>query len=200
MEDWAMTKTTEGGGGRIGTVVRIIGWGGIAGLLLLPAIAMRFTDEVQWTPSDFVFAGAILGGAGVIAELIAWKSGNLLYRAGAGVALLASVLLIWVTGAVGVIGDEGEAANLLYLGVIAMAFIGAVIARFQAGGMARAMAVAGLTQTAIAAAALVMRWGSAAPIWPWDIIGATVVFALLWLTSAVLFRQAGANTASITRR
>ena len=43
-----------------GTIDRVTGalpwrwlmWGGIAGLLALPAVAMQFTDEVRWGPSS----------------------------------------------------------------------------------------------------------------------------------------------------
>ena len=38
---------------------RIIGWSIPATLLLLPLVAMRFTDEVNWTFSDFVFAAVL---------------------------------------------------------------------------------------------------------------------------------------------
>ncbi|CAN5371851.1 hypothetical protein BH09PSE1_BH09PSE1_17770 [soil metagenome] len=196
-----MANTIEGGEGekgrgRIGRVVRILGWGGVAGLLLAPAIAMRFTDEVVWTASDFVFAGVMLIGAGLAGELIAWKSGRFAYRGGASIAVVIAVLLVWVTGAVGIIGNEGEPANLLYLGVIAVAFVGAVIARFKAGGMARAMATAALAQAGVAVAALIMGWGSTSQNYPKDIIGETVVFVVLWLASAALFRKASRAAAS----
>jgi hypothetical protein len=189
-----MTNTTRNDGAengrRLATITRLAGWGAVAGLLLLPAIAMQFTDEVQWTAEDFVFAGGILGGAGVVVELIAWKSGSMAYRAGACLALAAVVLLVWVNGAVGIIGNEDEAANLLYLGVIAVAFIGAVIARFQPGGMMRAMAATAVAQIGVAVTALVLGWGATSANWPKDIIGATFVFALIWIGSAALFREA----------
>ncbi|MDB5696794.1 MAG: hypothetical protein JWN21_2337, partial [Sphingomonas bacterium] len=35
-------------------------WGGVATLLLIPAIAMQFTAEVNWTASDFVVMGVLL--------------------------------------------------------------------------------------------------------------------------------------------
>ena len=34
-------------------------------LLLVPLIAMQFTDEVSWGPGDFVVAGLLLFGAGM---------------------------------------------------------------------------------------------------------------------------------------
>ena len=42
----------------------------LALLLLLPAIALLFTDEVQWTAGDFLFAAVLLGGTGLLVELV----------------------------------------------------------------------------------------------------------------------------------
>lgn len=36
-----------------------------AALLLLPAIAMLFTNEMSWGPGDFLAAALILGGVGL---------------------------------------------------------------------------------------------------------------------------------------
>jgi hypothetical protein len=185
---------------RTAALIRILGWGGVLALLALPAVAMRFTDEVRWTPSDFVFAAVVLGGAGILVELVIWKSGDVFYRLGAVLALATSVLLVWVTGAVGLIGDEGEAANLLYLGVIGAALVGAVMARFEAVGMARALAATGLLQAVIGGVAWSQGWGAGAPAWPADVLGASGAFTLLWWTSAAFFSQAAARTLSITRR
>lgn len=126
------TLNNPRGSDRITSILRLTGWTFVAGLLITPAVAMRFTDEVQWTTSDFVFAGVILIGAGVITELAVRTSSDWSYRIGAGLAVLASVLLFWVNGAVGIIGSENEPANLLYLAVIAAAFLGAVAARNRA--------------------------------------------------------------------
>ena len=187
-----MTNTSAPAGHRRDLILRIIGWSTIAALLLAPAIAMQMGAEgVVWTAGDFVFAGIILGGAGIVCELIAWRSGDMFYRSGAVLGLAACVLLVWVNGAVGIIGNEDEAANLLYLGVIGIALIGAVMARFEARGMALAMVAAAIAQVAVAVTALIAGWGSTSEIYPRDILGATGVFTLIWLTSAALFRQAG---------
>ncbi|MBJ7485038.1 hypothetical protein [Brevundimonas sp.] len=177
-------------------ILRSLGWSTIAALLLAPAIAMQMGAEgVVWTAGDFVFAGIILVGAGIVCELVAWRSGDMFYRSGAVLGLFACVALVWVNGAVGIIGSEDEAANLLYLGVIGIALIGAVMARFEARGMVLAMIGAALAQVVVAVAALIAGWGSTSAIYPRDIIGTTVIFALIWLLSAALFRQAGRKIA-----
>lgn len=160
---------------------RIVGWGTAALLLLVPLIAMQWTDEVKWTGGDFLFAGGMFAIVGGAFELAVRASDRLDYRAGAGLALIAGLLLVWVNGAVGIIGDEGNPANLMFGGVLLVAIAGAIGAGGRAGGMARAMAAAAAIQLAVGAIAF-----DDDPAVPW----ATLVFAGLWLISAALFRRA----------
>jgi hypothetical protein len=145
---------------------------------------------VAWTLFDFVFAGVLLVGTGLLLELAVRKAPNIEYRFGAAIALAAAFLLIWLSGAVGIIGSEDNDANLMYFGVLAVAILGAIIARLQSQGMALAMLAAALAQVAVGAVALVGNLGATDPSWPWDVVGATGVFAALWLGSAWLFRRA----------
>ena len=170
--------------------LRLLGWTLVAALLVTPAVAMRFTEAVQWTTSDFVFAGVILIGAGVVAELAVRASSDWSYRIGAGLAVLASVLLVWINGAVGIIGSEDNPANLLYLAVIAAVFIGAVATRFRADGLARVMICSAMLQMLIGGLAVVRGWGEGAENWPRPVIVLSLVFALMWLASASLFHRA----------
>jgi hypothetical protein len=153
-------------------------------------VAMQFTDEVHWTGFDFVFAGVMIGGTGLAYELAVRASGSLAYRAGVAVALAASFLLIWVNGAVGIIGDEDNPANLMYGGVLAAALVGAIVARFRAAGLMRAMLVAASGQALVAAIALIGGLGASEPPGPIGILALNGFFVLLWLFSAFLFRKA----------
>ena len=76
----------------------------VALLLLIPLIAMQFTDEVNWTPFDFVVAGVLLLGTGLIFDLVIRKIKNIKYRVAISVALLVVLLLIWAELAVGIFG------------------------------------------------------------------------------------------------
>jgi hypothetical protein len=87
----------RGGGG----LWRAIRWSAIAGLLALPAIAMQFTREVNWTAGDFLFAGVVLVGAGMLYELAAWKLTNRLHRTLAGLLILGFVVAVWGWAAAG---------------------------------------------------------------------------------------------------
>jgi hypothetical protein len=175
-----MVETSKGEGRRW-SPWRILGWGIGASMLLLPAVAMQFTDEVNWTAFDFLFAGAMIGGVGLLFELAVRSTRNSAYRAGVGAALAAAFLTVWANGAVGMIGSEHNPYNFLFIGVIAVALLGALIALFRPAGMALAMLVAAVGQACAGLGGL-----SADPR------GAVLStgFAGLWLLSAALFRKA----------
>ena len=73
-------------------------------LLLIPLIAMQFTDEVNWGPLDFVVAGVLLLAAGLVIDLVLRKVKNTNYRIANIIALLIALLLIWAELAVGIFG------------------------------------------------------------------------------------------------
>ena len=114
---------------------------------------------------------------------------NIAFKSAVGIALLAAALLFWVNGAVGIIGSDDNSANLLYGGVIAIAAVGTLMARFRPRGMSRALAGTALAQ-ALVPVVVVSAGLGAAPSWSWDILFLTAFFTALWLGSALLFRQA----------
>ena len=182
-----MAEDPENGGGRRGSRWRIAAWAVAALILLLPLVAMQFTDEVNWSMADFAFAGALLIGTGLAFELAVRKTGDTAYRAAVGVALVAAFILVWVNGAVGIIGTEGDDANLMYGGVLAVGIVGAILARFRARGMARALFATALAQALIAVIALAAGWGSTGPRWPLDLVALTGFFVAMFVGSALLF-------------
>lgn len=162
-------------------------WVAITALLLLtPLVAMQFTDEVKWTVSDFAFAGGVLVSAGIIYEFAA-RAGNLAYQAAVVTALGTSVLILWTTGAVGIIGSEANPGNLLYLAVVALVIIGAIGAR---GRPERMTGVALIAAIATALVPLIALAGVANPhsdVLSPEVWIATGVFTAAWLLSARLF-------------
>jgi hypothetical protein len=166
--------------------VRVAMWAGAAILLSLPWLAMRFFPEagVNWTGSDFIVMGALLLIVCGTVEFGARMSENLLYRVGVIVAVGTGFLTVWVNLAVGMILSEGNPENLVFLGVLAIALIGAFVVRFSARGMARVMLAAGIAQALIAAVVAVVKLD--------DLYTATLIglFALPWLLSAGLFHLA----------
>lgn len=73
-------------------------------LLLIPLIAMQFTDEVNWTLADFVIMGILLLGTGLACELVLRIVKNYDYRFIMIAAILGVFLLIWLELAVGIFG------------------------------------------------------------------------------------------------
>jgi hypothetical protein len=165
-----------------------------AALLLVPFVAMQFTDEVNWSVSDFIIMGALIFSIGLATQFLMSRSANIAYRLGAGFAVLGTFLLIWVNLAVGLIGSGANAANLLYAVVPLAIVIGSVITRLQPRGMASTMAVAALAQIAVPIIAFATTTpntlldGGSEPAA--NVIGITGFFAALWIVSAVLFRRA----------
>ncbi len=184
-----MEGITEDGGERRGSRLRVAAWSAAALILLLPLVAMQFTDQVVWDVADFAIFGALLVGVGVTYELVVRKTGDTAYRAAVGVALAAAFILVWVNGAVGIIGSEDNDANLMYGGVLAVGVIGAIIARFQPRGMARALFATALAQASVAVVALIAGLGSPGS-GPLEIANLNGFFVALWVGSALLFREA----------
>jgi hypothetical protein len=192
----AMAGNAENGGGRRGRLWRIAPWVIAALILLLPLVAMQFTDEVVWDETDFAVIGAMLFGACGAYELAARMTGNIAYRAAVGVAVVAAFILIWINLAVGIIGSEDNPANLMYGGVLAVGILGALVVSFQPHGMARTMAATALAQALVGVIALIGGLGSTGANWPGAIVFLTGFFAALWLLSAWLFRKAAREPTS----
>jgi hypothetical protein len=168
---------------------RIAAWSAATLILVLPLVAMQFTDEVSWDVADFAFAAALIAGTGIAFELAVRVSSNMAYRAAVGLALAAAFLLIWINAAVGVIGSEENPANLMYGAVLAVAIIGAAIARFRPHGMMHALLAAALAQAIVGVIALMFGLGLPHS-GPGEILGLSGLFVGLWLISAWLFRKA----------
>ena len=118
------------------------------------------------------------------------KTYNTAYRAAVGLALATPFLLAWVIGAVGVLGVDGDPADLMYIGVLAVGIIGAIIARARPRGMARALFAAALAQALVAVIALIAGMHQAPYSSVGEILGLNGFFVALFVGSAWLFRHA----------
>jgi hypothetical protein len=152
---------------------------------------------MNWDLLDFTVFGIMLLGVGVIFATAKRKTDNATYLFAVGFALASAFILIWVNGAVGVIGTADNGANMLFFVVLAVAVIGGVIVRFQPLGMARVLYATALAQGVVAVIALLGSLGSTAPGWPRDILTLSAFFIALWLLSAWLFRKAARGKLSV---
>ena len=152
-------------------------------ILLIPLLAAP-----SWTLADFIFAGALIFGTGLTYVLVRRKAGNIVYRSAVGVALAAGFLLVWGNAAMGITDSDADLMFLLWVPTVGI--LGAIIARFQPRGMARAMFATALTQALVAVIALIARivpaYNSA-----FEVLGITGFYVALFVGSALLFRHAG---------
>lgn len=114
------------------------------------------------------------------------------YRAAIGVALVAAVILIWLSLGVGIIGKDGDPANLMYFGVLAVGIVGTLIARLHPHGMSHALLAMALAQALVTAIALFAGLGL-----PWsgpaEILMLNGFFIALFVGSAWLFRRSASE-------
>lgn len=170
---------------------RVARWGGAAALLCVPAIAMRYTSEVDWSPGDFVVMGVLFASILGAYEFLASQAPSFAYRAASVLTTLGLFLLIWMNMAVGIIGSENNDANLMFAAVVAIIVGGACVARFKPAGMGRALLAAAAAQLAVGVIALAGDLGIEGRGWPRDVIVLTIFFAGLWATAGTLFRASG---------
>ena len=90
--------------------------------------------------------------------------------------------MVWANLAVGIVGDDLNGANLMFFGVVLVAIVATLVARFRAPAMARAMfATAGALVLAIAIA--LGAFGATALE-----AALSMVFVAGWLAAGVLFK------------
>lgn len=158
-------------------------------LLVVPLVAMRFTDEVNWTRSDFIVAYVVLAGAGLAFRFLFRRAADPLARLAAMAAVGSTLFMTWVNLAVGLVGRENHPANAMYLGVLAIGLGGALAARFQPRGMARTFGAMAAAQLLVPTLALLV-WRVEPVIPVARVFGANGFFALLFAATALLFRSA----------
>ncbi|WP_177222992.1 hypothetical protein [Chitinophaga sp. YR627] len=73
-------------------------------LLMVPLVAMQFTAEVKWSFFDFLVAGFLLFGTGLLLELILRKVKTIRQRIILCAVLFITLALVWAELAVGIFG------------------------------------------------------------------------------------------------
>lgn len=112
------------------------------------------------------------------------------YWIGAGVAVAAGLLLVWINLAVGIVGSEENPVNQGFFGVVVAAAACAFTAQFAAAGMARAMlATAGVQAVLTLAVATAPSTVRDDPKGALGVLMLSGFFVVLWLVSAALFQR-----------
>lgn len=79
------------------TATLLAPWLGLCALLLVPLVAMRLTDEVAWTPGDFLAALLLFGTPLALWQLVSPRLSGTLPRALLALALLGATALAFGT-------------------------------------------------------------------------------------------------------
>ena len=118
------------------------------------------------------------------------------YRFATILALTTAFILVWLIGAVGVIGVEGDPFDLMYFGVLAVGLIGAIAARLQPHGMARALFATAFAQALVTFVALIVGKHQSSVSSVPEILILNGFFIALFLGSARLFGNAARQETS----
>ena len=112
------------------------------------------------------------------------------YRKAAALGCAATLMLIWLSLGVGILGADGDRANMMYAAVVATGLIGSIAVRFQALGMSRVLIAMAGVQVAITVIALLVgvQDSGASPVA--EIVLLNAFFVAMFLASAWLFRSA----------
>lgn len=73
-------------------------------ILMIPLVAMQFSDEWDWKLPDFIIMGILLTGTGLLIVLAARKIQDIHQRMALIFTLLIGLILIWAELAVGIFG------------------------------------------------------------------------------------------------
>lgn len=76
----------------------------ISTLLLIPFLAMQFSNEVNWSLGDFVVMAILLLSTGFIFELVLRKVTSTFKRSIILFSIIFSFLIIWIEISVGIFG------------------------------------------------------------------------------------------------
>lgn len=117
------------------------------------------------------------------------KAQKTTYFLAIGATLVTVLVLIWLSLGIGIIGADGDPANLMYFGVIALGLIGAFVARFQPHGMSRVLIVMAVAQALIAVIAIVAKLGFPFS-GPLELLLLNGFFVAMFVGVAWLFRRA----------
>lgn len=158
-------------------------------VLLIPVLGNQFVDGWNWPPRAFVLAGALVFATALTYQLVTRNMDTIAYRAAAGIALVAAFVLVWMNFVQA--ADDVNPAAMRYLAVPLVGIIGAIMARFQPNGMARALFATALAQMVVLAIGLITR----NQVTPWSApvlrgFALNAIFAVLFFGSAMLFRTA----------
>jgi hypothetical protein len=126
------------------------------------------------------------------------RSMKAFYRMAVVITVGTTLVLIWLSLGVGIIGADGDPANAMYFSVPVIGVIGAIVARLKPLGMARTLLAMAAAQGIIAAIALIAGLGL-----PWsgpaEIILLNGFFVAVFIGAAWLFKRSAHDSGESVR-
>jgi hypothetical protein len=149
----------------------------------------RFESLAQWI--DQIALGmlaAILITA--VGAFFLTKDKHAMYRLAIFASLGVAFFMNWAMPAVGILGAEGDSADLMFFVLQAVVIAGAVMVRFRPKGMVgvMALAVAGHIAIIIVAVSMGLHLREVTPID--EIIAVNIMFMTLWVGAGILYYSA----------
>ena len=121
------------------------------------------------------------------------------YRIGSALAVASGLFLLWGVVAMGIVGSEGDPFDRVYLAVLGIGIGGALLARFQARGMAATLGAMSLAVVATTLLALLLGKQESPVSSVLEILMVNGLFVALFAAAAWLFRVAARGTPSGSR-
>jgi hypothetical protein len=115
------------------------------------------------------------------------KSRNPAYMLAACLAVLACLMMAYVISALGLIADEGDRADMVYLMVFACGLVGAAIARLRPQGMAITLFVMAFAQAAIGAIVFIVQLQAESLFTAFKVLALNGFFTAMFIASGWLF-------------
>ena len=129
----------------------------------------------------FLIVGILLAAVCGTVELASRVSTNGLYQAGVALAAAGGFSLVFINLAVGIIGDEQDPRNLVFMAIPVVGFLGELIARFKAAVLVRLL----VGMAAVQFFAMFLAPADLMSL----MIPFTGIFVGLWLVCALLIRR-----------
>lgn len=133
-------------------------WLGIGVLFFVAILAIPRIMGMDWDGFDHLAWGLLLCAPIFLWMLVARATDNRSVMVGAAIGLVGTTIMFWVNLAVGIVGQEGNAADLLFVAVPAVGLVVAAVGRFRPPAIAKGLAGMAMLQSGVAILAFARGW------------------------------------------
>lgn len=157
--------------------------------IIIVFLIKLITNKIQW--NETIVYSIILVLIPSIYELWQWlKIQNKFYRIAFCIWIFWAFLIIWINGAVGIIGSEDNPANLMYAAVLITWLIGSILSLLKPRGMAYTLFTVSIIQILVPLFALFIwpakvSWGEAGVL---EVLIFNSIFAIIFIISWLFFQ------------